>query len=118
MACAPDRECAGCDGGRTGVGVVAREDPSASAAFCDSKAANCGVHTLDNALNFVIASITATQGECAGSGISAFLANIEICRSKYQGTRAVICNRSYAVGVGVGSNLKKAIAGISATRLD
>ena len=117
MACAPDRERAGADGSRAGVGVVAREDPSASAAFCDSKAANCGVHTLDNALNFVIASIIPAQGECAGSATSAFLANSEICRSKYQGTRAVICNRSTA-SVGVCPDLKKAIAGISASRID
>ena len=104
-------------GGGAGVGVGAGEDPSAGATFCDSKAANCGAHTLDNALNFVIVGITATQGECAGSATSAFLANIESCRSKYQGARAVICNRSTA-SVGVCPDLKKAIAGISASRID
>ena len=116
-AASAEGERASADGGGAGVGVGAGEDPSAGATFCDSKAANCGAHTLDNALNFVIVGITATQGECAGSATSAFLANIESCRSKYQGARAVICNRSTA-SVGVCPDLKKAIAGISASRID
>ena len=116
-AASAEGERASADGGGAGVGVGAGEDPSAGATFCDSKAANCGAYTLDNALNFVIVGITATQGECAGSATSAFLANIESCRSKYQGARAVICNRSTA-SVGVCPDLKKAIAGISASRID